>query len=392
MTDLFARAGLHRMVARDRGATHRAATPLELLFDLVFVVAVSQASQNLHHLLSEGHGYGVLSYAMVFFAVWWAWVNFTWFASAFDTDDWAYRVMTIVQMAGVLVLAAGVHDAMVSNNYILVTWGYVIMRLAMVGQWVRAAISDPASRRTAVSFAVGITIVQVLWVARIYLLDATWQFATFFVLMIAEVLVPVIAERRGATQWHPGHISERYGLFTLILLGESILASATAIIEALGAGEHIPQLVALSISGLIIAAGMWWVYFSRDPAETLAGGRRGFSFGYAHYVIFAAAGAVSAGIEVDIDLITGATELSPGAAGLALSVPVGIFVLGVWLVLLRGRISAASSALVIALGGLIIAAAMLPIVTAVAVAALLVAVVVILEVDAARSKRSDAFE
>jgi len=71
-------------------------------------------------------------------------MNFTWFASAFDTDDWLYRVLTIVQMGGVLVLAAGVHDAMVSFDYAVVTWGYVIMRLAMVAQWLRAAASDPS--------------------------------------------------------------------------------------------------------------------------------------------------------------------------------------------------------------------------------------------------------
>ncbi len=166
MTDVLARIGLRRMTSRDTDEPHRVATPLELLFDLVFVVAVSQASQNLHHLISDDHvGQGVLSYLMVFFAIWWAWMNFTWFASAFDTDDWLYRVMTIVQMAGVLVLAAGVHAAMVDFDFLVVTWGYVIMRLAMVGQWLRAAASDPDSRPTALRFAIGIGIVQLLWLA-----------------------------------------------------------------------------------------------------------------------------------------------------------------------------------------------------------------------------------
>ena len=140
MTDVLTRIGLRRMSSRNPSESHRVATPLELLFDLVFVVAVAQASQNLHHLISDHHvGQGVLSYLMVFFAIWWAWMNFTWFASAFDTDDWLYRMMTIVQMAGVLVLAAGIHAAMVDFDFLLVTWGYVIMRLAMVGQWLRAA-------------------------------------------------------------------------------------------------------------------------------------------------------------------------------------------------------------------------------------------------------------
>jgi len=392
MTDTLMRAGLRRMRPRDREEDNRAASPLELLFDLVFVVAVSQASQNLSHLLSAGNvGHAVVSYLMVFFAIWWAWVNFTWFASAFDTDDWAYRAMTILQMAGVLVLAAGIHDALVNDDYEVVTWGYVIMRLAMVAQWLRAGLSDPGSRRTAFAFASGIAIVQVLWVARIYLLDARWQFITFFVLMVCEVLVPIVAERQGSTHWHPHHIAERYGLFTLILLGESILASATAVFEAINKGEHLRELYTLSLAGLVIAAGMWWVYFSRDQGERLAAGNRGFVFGYIHYIIFAAAGAVSAGIEVAIQHTLGSTSLSQPAAALTLSVPVGVFVLAVWAMLLRGLITRGSSAAVATLGVLIIASAALPLAPVAAVALLLVVVVVVLEVDEARTQRRDAF-
>jgi low temperature requirement protein LtrA len=387
MTIDLPRIGLVRMRARDREEPHRVASPLELLFDLVFVVAVSQASQNLHHLLVEGRADAPLSYLMVFFAVWWAWMNFTWFASAFDTDDWLYRIMTVLQMAGVLVLAAGVHDAMVSYDFTTVTWGYVVMRLAMVGQWLRAAASDPASRRTALHFAVGVAIVQVLWVARIYLLDSRWQFITFFVLMVCEVLVPVISEREGRTYWHPHHISERYGLFTLILLGESLLASATAIIEALAAGDHVPQLVGLAAAGLVITAGMWWVYYAREQAPLLEAARSGFGFGYLHYAIFAAAGAVSAGIEVDIDRITAHPHLSDLAAGLALTLPVGVFVLGVWFVLLRRVVATWASTTIVALAVLILASALVPGATAVATAVLLAATVVVLEVDGIRASR-----
>jgi len=375
------------MTGRDRDVPHRVSSPLELLFDLVFVVAVSQASQNLHHLLSEGHGWrSVLAYLMVFFAVWWAWMNFTWLGSAFDTDDWAYRAMTIVQMGGVLVLAAGVHAAMVSGEWDVVTWGYVIMRLAMVGQWLRAGLSDRAARPVAFAYAVGVTVVQVLWVARIYLLDAEWQFLTFFALAVCEVLVPVIAERRGSTAWHPHHIAERYGLFTLILLGESILASASAIFDALREGEHTGQLTLLGIAALVIAAGMWWVYFARDQGSRLTSARRAFGFGYMHYLIFAAAGAASAGIEVDIDLTLGRTELSAFGAASALTIPVGVFVLAAWFVLLRGVVARAASVVVALLGVAILAAALVPVTPAVSVAVLLVVIVVVLEVDAARRR------
>ncbi len=385
MTYTLSRLGLHRMTARG-AESHRVASPLELLFDLVFVVAVSQASVNLHHLISDAHaGQGVLAYLMVFFAVWWAWVNFTWFASAFDTDDWLYRTMTILQMGGVLVLAAGVHDAMVSFDYTIVTWGYVIMRLALVGQWVRAAVSDPASRATAVTFAVGVTAVQVLWVARLAL-DGPWLFWSFFVLVGLELLVPVLGEARGRTSWHPHHMSERYGLFTLLLLGESLLASATAIFDALGEGEHVEDLFWLAASGLIITAGMWWIYFAREQADRLTTARSGFAFGYLHYAVFAAAGAVSAGVEVELDEIVGLTDISSTAAGLSLTLPVAIFIASVWVLLLRPRLRPWASAVMVAGAVLVSLVGLLPHVEYVVVAAIVVALVVVLEVEGQRAR------
>src|SRR5690242_4679178 len=86
---------VRRMTARDRDEEHRASTPLELFFDLCFVVAVAQAGGRLVHAIADGHAaHGVAGYLMVFFAIWWAWMNFSWFASAYDTDDVPYRITT----------------------------------------------------------------------------------------------------------------------------------------------------------------------------------------------------------------------------------------------------------------------------------------------------------
>ncbi|WP_125132358.1 low temperature requirement protein A [Microbacterium sp. 10M-3C3] len=405
MTDVLTRGGLRRMVARDRHDSHRVSSPLELLFDLVFVVAVSQASSTLHHELSEGvAAEGVLSYFMVFFAIWWAWMNFTWFASAFDTDDWLYRVLTIAQMAGVLVLAAGVHDAMVSFDFLVVTWGYVIMRLAMVAQWLRAAVSDPAARPAALRFAIGIGIVQVLWVARLYLLDPAGQFWTFFVLVVAEVLVPVWGELHGRTAWHPHHIAERFGLFTLILLGESLLASANAVIDALdgslasteavrdAASDHVPMadLLSLAASGLVITAAIWWIYFAREQHARLRTLRDGFRFGYAHYVIFAAVGAVSSGVEVEIDHLSGHSELSDAAAGLALTAPLAVFLLASWAILLRRSVAAWASVCLVFGAVAVGATGLLPRGEYISAALVMAALVVVVEVDEVRQARSSS--
>src|SRR3954471_8474570 len=142
------------MVGRSSDERFRVSTPLELFFDLCFVVAVSQAAAPLHHSIAEHQvRHGLTGYLMVFFAIWWAWMNFTWFASAYDTDDDVYRITTFVQIAGALVLAAGVASAFDDANWVGITLGYVVMRLAMVAQWVRAARADEQRRATALRYA-----------------------------------------------------------------------------------------------------------------------------------------------------------------------------------------------------------------------------------------------
>lgn len=113
--------GLVPMRPRDPLEPGRVASSLELFFDLVFVIAVSIAGSELHHALAEGHiAGGVAGYLAVFFAIWWAWMNFTWFATSFDTDDWLYRVLTIVQMGGVLVLASGISSAFEHQDFTVI--------------------------------------------------------------------------------------------------------------------------------------------------------------------------------------------------------------------------------------------------------------------------------
>src|SRR5262245_32073443 len=189
------------MIARDVDQAHRVSTPLELLFDLCFVVAVSQAAARLHHALSAGDpAHGVGRYLLVFFAIWWAWVNFTWFASAYDTDDALYRVTTLVQITGALILAAGVPRAFDHDDLIVFVIGYVVMRLALVSQWVRAAIADPERRTTAIRFAVGVMLVQAAWVAQLWI-PGNLKIATFLFLVACELAVPVFAERAEHTTW-----------------------------------------------------------------------------------------------------------------------------------------------------------------------------------------------
>lgn len=372
--DLIATPTLPRLSPRDPEQEHRAATPLELIFDLVFVVAVSRASFELHHALQERQlADGLVGFVLVFFAIYWAWVNFTWFASAYDSDDWLYRVLTFAQMGGVLVLAAGIHDVFVDRDAGIVVLGYVIMRLTLVTQWLRAARADRPRRSVALAYARGIVALQVLWC--LLLLAPAGAFLPCFVLLaFGEMAVPALAEaRNGQTPWHPEHIGERYGLFTLIVLGETILASANAVVEAVQEGEHVPALVLLSASGLVLVAAMWWTYFDRPQHHLLTSVRFTFLWGYGHYFVFASAAAVSAGIELLINVELDQTELSRAGAAAVVSIPVAVFVLFVWLFALRPAQDPVLDTAVPALVVLIAAAALVP--ATIVIVALLTAVV-----------------
>ncbi|MGW0803475.1 low temperature requirement protein A [Nonomuraea sp. NPDC002799] len=323
------------MTGRDPREPHRAATSLELLSDLCFVVAVAQAAAGLHHALSEGHaGTGVLGYAMVFFSIWWAWMNFTWFASAYDTDDTAYRVLIFTQMAGVLILAAGVPRAFLDKDFGLVTLGYVVMRMALVLLWLRAAHGHPDGRRSALRYAFGVTLVQVGWIARLAVADR-FGVASFAVLVVAELAVPIWAERFRSITWHPHHIAERYGLFTIIVLGESILAATVAIQSGLERRIHTAALLSVAVSGMIIVFAMWWLYFTHPAHLLLTSNKTAFPWGYGHYFVFASAAAVGAGLAVNVDHDSGEAHIGAFGAGAAVAVPVAVFLAALWLVHVR---------------------------------------------------------
>jgi low temperature requirement protein LtrA len=316
------------MRSRSPEEEHRAATPLELFFDLVFVVAVAQAASRLHHGIAEAHvAEAVISYMMVFFAIWWAWMNFTWFASAYDTDDVPYRLAVFVQIIGALILAAGAPQAFDEHDFTIVTLGYVVMRLALVGQWLRAARSDPARRLTAYRFAAGVTACQIGWVALLFFPAAWWGFP---LMALAELLVPVWAERAEPTLWHPGHIRERYGLFTIIVLGETVLSASLAIQSAMEASHLNANLVMIIIGGLLIVFSMWWLYFDQPEHILFTSLRMSFVWGYGHLFIFSSAAAVGAGLAVTVDQALDHAEIGPVAAGMAVSIPVAIYLISLW--------------------------------------------------------------
>ncbi|MGC5037435.1 low temperature requirement protein A [Streptomyces sp. DT190] len=325
------RGPLRRMRARGRDEAHRTASPLELFFDLCFVVAVAQAGIQLVHSVAEGHaGEGIVDYAMVFFALWWAWMNFTWFASAYDNDDVLYRVVTLVQIAGVLVLAAGVSQAFEEHEYLVVWLGYAVMRLALVAQWLRAArSSEGPERSTALRYAGGVLLCQVGWLGLLFLPSGVrpWW---FLAMALLEMSVPLFAERGRATAWHPRHIAERYGLFTIIVLGETVAAATVAVKSGVDENDALGELLPIAAGGLLIIFAAWWLYFVVPIHSHLRSNRQAFLWGYGHYAVFASAAAIGAGLEVAVEQTVGEAHISALAASAAVTLPTALYLLTLW--------------------------------------------------------------
>ena len=315
------------MPSRDTGEAHRASTPLELLFDLCFVVAVARAASLLHHAVAEGHAGGaVVSYVLVFFSIWWAWMNFTWFASAYDNDDVVYRLLTMVQITGVLILAAGVPRAFDHRDFDIVFVGYLVMRVGQVSLWLRAARHDPTRRSTTHRFATGESLCMVGWAGTALI---GWPVWAFVVMGLAELAVPVWAEAAEHTPWHPEHIAERYGLFTIIVLGETILSSSIAFQAVVDDRNADATVVLTAVGALLTVFSMWWIYFAKPVAESLVSTRVAFLWGYGHYVVFAAAAAVGAGVAVMVDSVTHHALVSGTGAAASFTIPVILYVLAV---------------------------------------------------------------
>ncbi len=344
------------MVARDPHEPHRVVTPLELLFDLCFVVAVAQVAARLHHGLAAGHaGPALLGYAMVFFAIWWGWMNFSWFASAYDCDDVPYRLTTLVQIAGVLTVAAGVPRAFDTLDFGVVTLGYGLMRAGLVTQWLRVARGDPPRRRTALRFAFGVSVCYAGWVSMV-VMPPSWRLAAWCIMVPAELMVPIWAERGRPTPWHPHHIAERYGLFTIIVIGESVLSATLAIQAAVDAGGAGGPLLAIIGGGLLILFSMWWLYFDRPAHRLLSGRQYAFLWGYGHLFILASAAAVGAGLAVAVDHAVARESISHRTAGAAVAIPVAIYLVSVWAMHIRPHRDGAARSLSFPIAALLVLA------------------------------------
>lgn len=325
---------LKPLEARDPDEAHRAATQLELFFDLVSVIAIAAVTATLHHAISEAHGLDMLpGFIFMFVAIWWAWMNFTWFASAFDNGDALYRVLVFVIMAGALTFAAGVSHIAETLDFAYGIAGWVIMRLGMIALWLRAAQSNEAFRTTALRYAAGIAIAQVLWVL-LYLARPSSELLFYvfgIAIFIVEFAVPVYAESARQTPWHRHHIIERYGLLNIIVLGE-VLLSISFMLGKLYEGHFDMALVVAAISGLVLVFALWWLYFLEEEHLGTSAFWRALLWGYGHIFIFASGALLGAGLGAYMDVLTDHSKVTAGVAAAYVNAAVVIYLFTLWLI------------------------------------------------------------
>ncbi len=343
MTDTIERYrhGLSPMRGRRRDESHRAATPLEALYDLVFAAAFGVAGAQFATGVAAGHGGAAVgAFAFAVAAITWAWINFSWFASAFDTDDWLFRLFTMVQMVGVIVLAIGLptmfeslENVGVFANQIMVS-GYIVMRVGLLAQWVRAA-RDPRYRAQALTYVVFIAVAQLGWVV------VAWAPLTFAGGLLAAVVCwlielggPVVAERKGdgehkGTPWHPHHIAERYSLLAIITLGETVIGTLAAAQEISHLQGWSADTIVVIGAGVAMTFALWWSYTMLPSGPILAAHRgRAFVWGYGHALIFGSIAAVGAGLHA-IGYAYGEHALPTSTVILMIAIPVIVFMTSV---------------------------------------------------------------
>lgn len=326
------------MRGRDPREHDRVATPLELLFDLIFAVAVGTSAASFAEMAAAGHlAKGTFGFLFAMFAICVAWINFTWFASAFDTDDWLYRLLTMATMVGVVVFALGLRPLFHSievghhlDNRLMII-GYVVMRIPLAGQWARAARQSPEFRTVALRNIRWMLVVQVGWVIFGFVpMPIALTVALGACLAVAEFLIPVLAQGgANGTPWHPHHIAERYSALAIITLGEGIVGTIASSQGLLGgaSGDHWSwNAVAVVVAGVGLTFGLWWVYFMM-PFGTFLEHRPtyGYLFGYGHILVFVAIAGTGAGLHVLGLVLEHDSVLHHAVAVALLAVPVAIY-------------------------------------------------------------------
>lgn len=286
-------------------AAERHATWLELFFDLVLVAAISQLATGLTHDLSFG---GFARFAGLFVPIGWAWSGFTFYANRFDTDDLVYRVVVSVAMLAVAAMAVNVQPTMLHGDSAGFALSFVGVRAALIFLYARAwRFTTGPGRRVAAIFGRGFTTGAGFWLASLAF-HGPARYTLWAVALMVEMVQPVFAWRLlGGIAINASHITERFGLFFIIVLGEAVVA-----IVAGNSGLKFGLTTSVvAVASFAAATSLWWIYFDLADTSVLGRGMLGLVFVYTHFLLLAGVAALGAGLKVAIKH-SHAAQLSPG--------------------------------------------------------------------------------
>jgi low temperature requirement protein LtrA len=281
----------------------RKVTWLELFFDLVFVAAVAQAAT---HLRDDYSPAGLLRFALLFVLIWWAWLGHTTFSTRFDTDDIVQRALTALQLFLVAVMAVNATGALDGRDSAGFAAAYSLMRFVLAGQFLRAR-RIPRARPLTTRYALACGAAAMLWLASAFL-DAPARFAVWALALAIDVGTPLVTTRHLVDVPHDAaHLPERYGLFSIILMGESM----AAVMAGMGHQEYWSlRAASAAILGIAAIFAIWWTYFDGVDAtahrliRSMADATRFHVWSYVHLPLYLGIAVMGVGLERVIETAT----------------------------------------------------------------------------------------
>ena len=258
------------MTTTNNNEKERHATWLELFFDLVFVVIISQLS---HFLLHEISLLRSLEFLFLFIPVWWAWIGVTFYSTRFYSDDVGHRLLLLLQMGGAGAMAVNISGAF-NNTFSGFAISYAFIRFILIVEYIR--VYKTSTIKTSISpkpllkrYIIGFSIAAVVWFISAFVATSEIRTGLWIIGLIIDFATPITAGKLHS-QFAPNisHLPERMGLFTLIVLGESIVS----IVIGMSDQQWNTYSVVVSSLGLCISFSLWWLYFDssgRMPIQIL---------------------------------------------------------------------------------------------------------------------------
>lgn len=294
---------------------HRTATWLELFYDLAFVVAIAILGERL---LDDTTWTGLWSFFGYFALLWWLWASHTFYADRYDTDDLVYRLWAAAQMVAVLVMAASLAHGPSESTTVFAA-GYAGARLVLLALYWRVYRYVSETRRLVTGYLIGFGTAAVVWLASVFVPDPA-RFGVWGIAFAIDLATPWVVRRQQATvPLDESHLPERFGLFVILVLGESLAAVVAGLSHI---GWTTSSLVA-AILGVLLATLLWWLYF--DNAEGSVVRRRNIEgktwrptgWIYSHLPLAAALAIVGVALDLAI-LSAGAGPMPPAQRWLLL--------------------------------------------------------------------------